>query len=144
MLKLVNRSKQVRNQSSRRSKLNCFDPVKVESQQIGFVYMSLEELYSHYQFINNKSKDDILNVIYSKSVLSRFKKQKQEYTNRSKEIIDDVLLIRDEMVSKVFKNLEVKSVVLPVSFSNIIQSIKGSQEYNVMIDITPLEIIAIL
>ena len=33
---------------------DCFDPVKVESQQIGFVYMSLEELYSHYQFIIKK------------------------------------------------------------------------------------------
>ena len=123
---------------------DCFDPVKVESQQIGFVYMTLEELYSHYQFVNTKTKDDILNVIYSKSVLARFKKQKQEYTNRSKKLIDDILEIRDEMVSKVFKNLEIKSVVLPVSFNNVIQSIKGSQEYNVMIDITPLEILEIL
>ena len=48
------------------------------------------------------------------------------------------------MVNNVFKNIEVKSVVLPVSFINIIHNIKGHQEYNVIIDITPLEILEML
>ena len=123
---------------------DCFDPVKVESQQIPFVYMTLEELYSHYQFVNTKSKDDILNVVYNKSMQTRYRKQRGDYTARSKTLIDDVLQTRDEMVAKVFKNIEVKSVVLPVAFSHIIQNVKGHQAYNVMIDITPLEILEIL
>ena len=123
---------------------DCFDPVKVESQQIPFVYMTLEELYSHYQFVNTKSKDDILNIVYNKSMQTRYRKQRGDYTARSKTLIDDVLQTRDEMVAKVFKNIEVKSVVLPVAFSHIIQNVKGHQAYNVMIDITPLEILEIL
>ena len=123
---------------------DCFDPVKVESQQIPFVYMNLEEIYSHYQFVNTKTKEDVLNIIYSKTMQTRFKKQKQEYNVKCKELIDNILSVRDEIVKKVFKNLEIKSIVLPVSFSNIIQNIKGNQEHNVMIDITPLEILDIL
>ncbi len=123
---------------------DCFDPVKVESQQIPFVYMNLEEIYSHYQFVNTKTKEDVLNIIYSKTMQTRFKKQKQEYNVKCKQLIDNILSVRDEIVKKVFKNLEIKSIVLPVSFSNIIQNIKGNQEHNVMIDITPLEILDIL
>ena len=123
---------------------DCFDPIKVEMQQIPFVYMSVEEVYSHYQFVTTKNKDDILNVIYNKSMQSRFKKQKATFTTKCKELIDNTLEIRDEIVKKVFKNIEVKNVVLPVSFSNIINNVKGHQEYNIMIDITPLEILDLL
>ena len=123
---------------------DCFDPIKVESQSIPFVYMTLEEIYSHYQFIDSKSKDDILTIIYSKSTQTRFKKQKPQYNSKSKELIEELLTTRDEIVKKVFKNLEIKNVVLPVSFANIIQNVKGNQEHNVMIDITPLEILDLL
>ena len=123
---------------------DCFDPVKVESQQIPFVYMSLEEIYSHYQFVATKSREDILNVVYNKSMQARFRKQQADYTKRCKQMIDEVIATRDEMVERVFKNLEVKSVVLPVAFAHIIQNVKGHQAYNVMIDITPNEIMAIL
>ena len=68
---------------------DCFDPIKVETQQVPFIYMSLEEIYSHYQFINTKSKEDILTIIYTKSCLSRVKKQKAEYSLKCKELIDD-------------------------------------------------------
>ena len=123
---------------------DCFDPIKVESQNIPFVYMSTEEIYTHYQFVNSKSKEDILNVVYNKSMQARFKKQRADYTVAAKKLIDDILETRDALVKRVFKNLEVKSVVLPVAFSHIIQNVKGHQEYNVMIDITPLEIMTIL
>jgi len=123
---------------------DCFDPVKVEFQQIPFVYMSLEEIYSHYQFVATKSKEDILNVVYNKSMQARFRKQQADYTKRCKQLIDEVIATRDEMVERVFKNLEVRNVVLPVAFTHIIQNVKGHQAYNIMIDITPQEIMAIL
>ena len=123
---------------------DCFDPVKVEFQQIPFVYMSLEEIYSHYQFVATKSREDILNVVYNKSMQARFRKQQADYTKRCKQLIDEVIATRDEMVERVFKNLEVRNVVLPVAFTHIIQNVKGHQAYNIMIDITPQEIMAIL
>ena len=54
-----------------------FDPIHVESQQIPFVNMNIEEIYGHYQMPNDSSKDSVYSTLYSKKAYSRFRKEKE-------------------------------------------------------------------
>ena len=117
-----------------------FDPVHVESQQIPFVNMNSEEIYGHYQMPTDSSKDSPYTTLYTKQTYSKFRKEKDELSKKCKYYIDYILKMRDIIVKKVFKNIYKSSVNVPVSFVNIINNIAGSQEQNVIIDITPLEV----
>ena len=116
------------------------DPVKVESQGLGFITMSIEEIYGHYQMPTDKTKDSIYTTLYTKQAYNRFKKQKTELDKKCKDYIDYIIKLRKEIVEKVLKNIFKGSVNMPVSFINIINNISGNQEENVIVDITPLEV----
>jgi len=115
------------------------DPLKVESQQIPFINMSIEDIYSHYQLPHDTGNNSIYLTIYTKQTYTRFKKQKIDLDKKSKFYIDYILNARKLVIEKVLKNIYKSSVNLPVSFINIINNIAGNQEENVIIDITPLE-----
>tara|TARA_B110001452_G_C15241023_1_gene429660 strand:- start:3846 stop:8372 length:4527 start_codon:yes stop_codon:yes gene_type:complete len=119
---------------------DCFDPVKVESQQIPFISMTIEEVYGHYQMPNDHTKNSVYSTLYTKQAYSRFKKQKLEMDKTCKNYIDYILTIRSEIVNKVFKNIYKTSVNVPVSFINLINNIAGNQDENVIVDITPMEV----
>ena len=51
------------------------DPVRVESQILPLVNMSVEEIYAHYQMPSDNMKDAIFTTSYTKSTLKRLKKQ---------------------------------------------------------------------
>ena len=116
------------------------DPVRVESQQIPFITMSIEEIYGHYQMPNDSTKDSIYATLYTKQAYTKFKKQKTELNKRCKIYIDYIIEARRLVVEKVLKNIYKSSVNMPVSFVNIINNIAGNQEENVIVDITPLEV----
>jgi len=116
-----------------------FDPIKVESQPVPFVNMSIEEIYGHYQMPNDYSKDSIYSTLYTKQAYSKFKKQKPELDKKCQYYIKFILQARDDVISKVFNDLYKPSVNVPVSFTHIINNIAGNQEENVIIDITPLD-----
>ena len=115
------------------------DPVKVESQGLGFISMSIEEIYGHYQMPNDKTKDSIYTTLYTKQAYTRFKKQKTEMEKKTKNI-DYIIKMRKDIVENVLKNIFKGSVNIPVSFVNIINNVSGFQEENVIVDITPLEV----
>ena len=117
-----------------------FDPVKVESQQLPFINMSIEEVYGHYQMPSDSTKDSIYSTLYAKQTYTKFKKEKTEMNKKCKEYIDYILEKRTSIVKNVYKNIYKSSVNLPVSFVNIINNIAGNQNENVIIDITPLEV----
>jgi len=121
-----------------------FDPIRVESQQVPFVNMSIEEIYGHYQMPNDYSKDTIYGTLYTKQAYSKFKKQKTELDKKCKFYIDYILKSREEIIAKIFNALYKPSVNVPVSFTHIINNIAGNQEENVIIDITPLEVFEII
>ena len=121
-----------------------FDPIRVESQQVPFVNMSIEEIYGHYQMPNDYSKDTIYGTLYTKQAYSKFKKQKTELDKKSKFYIDYILKAREDIIAKIFNALYKPSVNVPVSFTHIINNIAGNQEENVIIDITPLEVFEII
>ena len=123
---------------------DCFDPVKVESQLIPFVYMTVEEIYAHYQMPTDNAKNNVYTTLYNKQTYSRYKRQKVETEKRCSELVEYILRVRDDIVKKVFRNIETKSVNLPISLTHLINNVKGKQYYNVIIDITPLEVFTIL
>lgn len=121
-----------------------FDPVRVESQQVPFVNMTIEEIYGHYQMPNDYSKDSLYGTLYTKQAYSKFKRQKPELDKKCKFYIDFILKARDDVIAKIFNRLYKPSVNVPVSFTHIINNIAGNQEENVIIDITPLEVFEII
>jgi len=121
-----------------------FDPVRVESQQVPFINMSIEEIYGHYEMPNDSTKDSLYSTLYTKKTYTKFKKEKLELKKKCKEYIDYIILSRKELVDNVFKNIYKSSVNLPVSFVNIINNIAGSQDDSVIIDITPLDVFKLI
>ena len=121
-----------------------FDPVRVESQQVPFVNMTIEEIYGHYQMPNDYSKDSLYGTLYTKQAYSKFKRQKTELDKKCKYYIDFILKARDDVIAKIFNRIYKPSVNVPVSFTHIINNIAGNQEENVIIDITPLEVFELI
>tara|TARA_B100000900_G_scaffold415988_1_gene448322 strand:+ start:2393 stop:6925 length:4533 start_codon:yes stop_codon:yes gene_type:complete len=115
------------------------DPIHVESQLVPFVNMTIEEIYSYYQFPEVNDKDSIYSTLYTKQTFTKFKKQKTELNSKCKTYIDYIIDTRKKIIENVFKNIYKNSVNLPVSFINLINNIAGNQEENVIIDITPLD-----
>ena len=121
-----------------------FDPVRVESQQVPFVNMTIEEIYGHYQMPNDYSKDSLYGTLYTKQAYSKFKRQKTELDKKCKYYIDFILKARDDVIAKIFNRIYKPSVNVPVAFTHIINNIAGNQEENVIIDITPLEVFELI
>ena len=129
-----------------------FDPVKVESQTLPLVQMSLEDIYNHYQMpvisaSSGKSKaDDVYVASFTKPTITRIKKESVELANRTKELIDQAIQARTGLVKNVFGYRDNKTVNLPVSFVHTINNVQGQQYINVnsLVDITPLEALKII
>jgi len=127
-----------------------FDPVRVESQYLPLVQMTLEEIYNHYQMpivTAGKTKaDDVYIASFTKPTIKRLAKQSVELATKTKEIIERAIQARTGLVKNVFGYRENKSVNMPVSFTHIINNIQGQQYINVnsLVDITPLETLEII
>ena len=65
-----------------------FDPIKVESQTLGFMDMTYEEIYSYYQ-LPSLDKDKAILQIFTKSVQKTLKTQKKEMDIKNKFYIMD-------------------------------------------------------
>ena len=120
-----------------------FDPTRVEFQQLPLVKMSLEEIYAHFEMPSVKNE---MSSSYTDSTNGRMKNQNAQLKTRTKIIIDDMIINRDEIINKVFKKLENSTINLPVAFSHIINNIQGQQNINVnsIVDITPYEAMEII
>jgi DNA-directed RNA polymerase II subunit RPB1 len=118
-----------------------FDPVKVENQNMPLAQMSLEEIYAHFQMPMDNSKDDIYTSAYTKPTLKRLNAQKNELAEKSKNIIEEMMVNREKIVKCVFGNRDNSKVNIPVAFSHIINNIQGQQSINMtsMVNLTPLE-----
>ncbi len=131
-----------------------FDPVKVESQILPLVQMTLEEIYTHYQMpqaggtsTGTKSKaDDVYIASFTKPTIKRLAKQSDELAKRTTALIEWAIQARTGLVKNVFGFRDNKSVNMPVSFLHIINNIQGQQYINVnsLVDITPLEALEII
>ena len=118
------------------------DTVKVENQSIPIVSMTLDEIYAHYYVSTNDDKDGVLMTVFTKTAVTRMKKNVKELEMKTKYYTDMMITKRDEIVKNVFKMRDNKNVHLPVCFTHIINNIQGMQHItkNSMVDITPLDV----
>ena len=118
-----------------------FDSTRIENQSLPLVGMSVEDIYLHYDIIGaNNQTDEILNI-YTESAGNRAKKQKAEAQETCKRYIDKMLLARDEVVKRVFKNKNDSAVFCPIAFQHVIANCQGQLDLTSasIVDITPLE-----
>jgi len=108
--------------------------------------MKLNDIYENYSYdiidSTSVSKNSThLKMIYEKSTLSRFKKDKIKLLREAKKDIDYLVSKRDMMVSKIYDCMDEKKIYLPVHFPNMIERVKNHFEItsNSLSDITPLE-----
>jgi len=122
-----------------------FDPIKVESQPLPLIQMTLEDIYNHFQIpitSSDKTKsDDVFISSFTKQTAKRIPKQNNELTKKIKEIIDMAIQVRSGLVSNVFGHRDNKNVNVPVSFIHNINNVQGQQNINInsLVDITPKE-----
>jgi DNA-directed RNA polymerase II subunit RPB1 len=122
-----------------------FDSTKVESQLLPLVHMSLEEIYMHYDIVGiqnaNVARTELLNI-FTKPVVTRISKQRKATRERTSLYVKNAIESREEVMKNVFGYKEDINVVLPVSFQNAINNIKGQLQLDnySMVDITPLEV----
>jgi len=125
---------------------DSIDTVKVENQEIPIVDMSIQDIYSHFAIIDDKSKTKGLSGMFIKSAYNRQKKQENEFKTNIQKVIEFMIESRGEIVKYVFNNKSDKSVRVPVAFAFIIQNIIGQQSINQnsLVDITLSETLEII
>jgi len=118
------------------------DTVKVESQSLPLMKMSIEEIYAHFQPpTDDTKKGEEYSTSYTNAARSRLKSQHDSLMKRSKDMIEYMLRSREFIANNVYKKKDTHSVFMPVAFSYIISNIQGQQMLNAksLVDITPLE-----
>lgn len=117
------------------------DTVKVENQELPIVEMSIQDIYSHFAIIEDKSKSKNLSGMFTKAAYTRQRKQAEELETKTKEYIDFMIEARPEVLKNVFNGKSDKTVRSPVAFAYIIQNVLGQQciNANSLVDITMLE-----
>ena len=120
---------------------DSIDTVKVENQELPIVDMSIQDIYSHFAVIDDKTKSKKLSGMFIKAAYTRQKKQEPEITNKCEYYINYMIEKRNKIVKNVFNNKSDKIVRVPVAFAYIIQNIIGQQgiNSNSLVDITMLE-----
>ena len=117
------------------------DTVKVENQPLSLVSMSIQEIYAHYLTPEENGKIKSLSNIFLKNTMTRYKKQESEYLEKTKQYIDTMVHMRDNIIKNVFKNKGDSIVNSPVAFYYIINNVQGQMNLSIssLVDITPLE-----
>lgn len=117
------------------------DSTKTENQTIPLAEMTLEEIYAHFQIPVDDTEDAVYTTSYTAETLQRMRQQKDEVSEKSKAMIDNMIGFRDLLVKNVYKHMSSNKIHVPVNFKRITNNIRhqcGIRE-NSMVDITPLE-----
>jgi len=117
------------------------DPVRVENQPIRLVQMSTEEIYAHFYVPSTSSKENLLSIAFTKDALTRMRKQKSKLEAKCKDMIETMIQGRSEVVDKIFRGRDNRTVHTPVAFAYLIDNVQGQQQItsSSVVDITPLE-----
>lgn len=124
------------------------DPLKVETQNIPLVGMSIADIYTYYNFpdMGDKTAAKTVGAIFIKSALTAFKKQIEETAKKCQEYTDRAIATRDDIIKHVFHNRDDNAVNCPVAFAYLISNIQGQMSINQysLVDITPIEVFTLL
>jgi DNA-directed RNA polymerase beta' subunit len=120
---------------------DSIDTIKVENQDLPIVDMSIQDIYSHYAIVDDKTKTKALAGMFVKTAYNRQKKQEESIQQKCELYINYMIQKRNEIVKNVFNNKSDKVVRVPVAFAYIIQNTIGQQgiNSNSLVDITMLE-----
>jgi DNA-directed RNA polymerase II subunit RPB1 len=120
---------------------DSMDTVKVENQDLPIVDMSIQDIYSYYTIIDDKSKSKAISGMFVKSAYTRQKKQEQQLKVKCQYYIDYMINNREKIVKNVFNSKSERTVRVPVAFAYLIQNVIGQQgiNKNSLVDITMLE-----
>jgi DNA-directed RNA polymerase II subunit RPB1 len=120
---------------------DSIDTVKVENQDLPIIDMSIQDIYSHFAVIDDKTKSKAISGMFVKSAYTRHKKQEQQLSEKCEFYINYIIQNRTEIVKNVFNNKSERVVRVPVAFAYIIQNIIGQQgiNKNSLVDITMYE-----
>ena len=120
---------------------DSIDPTKIETQHFPLVKMSIEDIYSRFQIPGDDLTDSLVTTNFTKTTISRLKKQKTKLVEKTKENIDYMLEIRDLLVTNVFKGRSESKVHLPINITRTIGNIEKQMhiQKDSMVNITPLE-----
>ena len=115
------------------------NPSRTEDQNLPLVKFTLEDIFAHFQIPKDvKSKG---NTNFTKGAVSRMRKQKDQILSYTKNIINDFINWRKELLENVFKFQNESKIHIPVHFLRTINNIEKSINItkNSFVDITPLE-----
>jgi len=118
-----------------------FDSTRVENQRLPLVDMTSEDIYLRYDIIGiNDQHNDLMNI-YTKTTVTRVKKQRKETKELCKKYIEKMIEHRKDLIEKVFQYKNENCVRVPVAFQSLINNIQTQLNLNEnsVIDITPLE-----
>lgn len=120
---------------------DSIDTVKVENQEMPIVEMSVEDIYSHYNVADDKSKTKALSAMFVKSAYARQKRQEEKFKEKAQFYTNYMIENRDKIIKNIFNNKSEKVVRVPVAFAHIIQNVIGQQNINAnsLVDITMFE-----
>jgi DNA-directed RNA polymerase II subunit RPB1 len=117
------------------------DTVKVENQSIPLVKMSIQDIYSHYNFPSDSSLLKSLKSIMTSQCFKQYKKEVTEMNKFSQFYTELMIKKRNSVVENIFRYKDDSNVYCPVAFSYIINNIQNQMMINAssIIDITFVE-----
>lgn len=120
---------------------DSINTTRVEDQELPIVEMSSQDIYNHFLFPEGESLK-LMNALFLKPVMTKVKKQMEEFNKHMQTIVKMMLEQRAEIIKKVFKNKGDTVVNCPVAFNYIIDNIQGQCGItsSSLVDITPLEV----
>ena len=120
---------------------DSIDTTKVENQEIPIVEMSVQDIFNHYLIPEETGKIKTLNSIFTKTALTKVKKQLNDYSTKMSNIVEMMIKKRDIIIKNIFKNKNDKIVNCPVAFNYVINNIQGQCNISSssLVDITPLD-----
>lgn len=122
------------------------DTVKVENQPVALVTMSVQEIYAHFNILEESDRSKSLSKVFLKNAMSRYRNQKSKMMELNQKYTDYIIHMRGEIVKNVFKNKGDSTVNFPVGFHYIINNVQGQMHLSAssLVDITPVELYELL
>jgi DNA-directed RNA polymerase II subunit RPB1 len=114
------------------------DPVKIEMQHLPFIQMSIQDIYTHFHFVDTKETQKLLSQLFVPSIFTKFISEKDKTNEYCLKYSQFIIEMQHSIVKHIFKYKNESMVHCPVSFSYLIDNIKGQCELTSqsIIDIT--------
>ena len=120
---------------------DSIDTTKVENQELPLSKMNIESIYEHFSIPQSKASTKLLNTVFTKSAITRARKQKDQLKEKCEHYTNYLIDIRKSVITNIFANKSETGVKAPVAFHYIIENLAGQLNINSnsMVDFTMLE-----